>query len=259
MNKKSSASTKVSIIVITAVLYTIGKAITGFIPTPWGVGQLLVGLFLPAYFVVVSETLPAAIGAALGTFIGDTLVLTPLKETTPFLSLVAGVPANFVGAFLLGYFVKKYRTWASFVAATVSFVTLGNLIAAASVVYFVGLPLSLIIGFVVFWNTTSIPAVIIGVPILIRATRSLYGRSQIVTFFPEWNALGRTKELAYMVGFTLLFLLIGVASFVLSPQSFAPQWAGLQNYFVIAFLAVMIFGPVGGIIAGSRLSEQPKK
>jgi hypothetical protein len=255
ISEKSSVDTKVSIIVVTAVLYAVGKAITGYIPTPWGIGQLLIGVFLPIYFAVVSETVPAAIGAGLGTFLGDVLVLTPLGLTNPFLSLVAGVPANFVAAFLLGYFVKRYRTWASFVAATISFVTLGNLIAAVSVVYFVGLPLSLIIGFVVFWNTSAIPAAIIGVPLLLRATKSLYGRSRIVRFFPEWGSASRSTQLSYMIGFTFLFLLIGLFAFALSPQSFLPGWSGLQTYFVVAFLSILIFGPVGGIVAGSRIQE----
>jgi hypothetical protein len=240
------------------VLYTIGKGITAFIPTPWGIGQLLVGLFLPAYFVVVSDTLSAAIGAALGTFLGDTLLLTPLKLTNPFLSLVAGVPSNFVGSFLLGYFVKKYKTWASFVAASISFITLGNLIAAASVVYFVNLPTSLIVGFVVFWNTTAIPAVIIGVPILLRATRSLYGRSQIVQFFPEWNGSKMSTQIAYMFGFTMLFLLIGLVFFAFAPPSVQSLWPGLQGYFAIAFISILVFAPVGGVVAGSRIKSSRK-
>ena len=55
---------------ITTVLYAVGKGMTAYINTPWGVGQLLVGVFFPALMAVVSETLPVAIGAGLGTFVG---------------------------------------------------------------------------------------------------------------------------------------------------------------------------------------------
>lgn len=250
-----SATTRVATIVLSAVLYAIGKAITAFIPTPWGIGQLLVGVFIPVYFSVVSETLPAAIGAGLGTFIGDVLFLTPLGLTNPFLSLVAGVPANFVAALLIGYFVKKYASWSSFVAACISFITMGNLIAAASVVYFVHLPVSLILGFVVFWNTTSVPAAIIGVPILLRATSSLQTRSSIIRFFPNWETPLDKRQVIRAMVFPVIFLLIGVVYFLLPFSSFSP-WPGLDLYFATAFVILAVFAPVGRIIVSSRDSSK---
>src|SRR2546427_4758838 len=114
-------SSKIAVIAITASLYAVGKALTGYIPTPWGIGQFLIGVFLPGYFAVVSDTLSVAIGAGIGTFVGDVVFLVPLQETTPFLSLVAGVPANFVAFLLFSWFVKKYKSWPAFVAATVCF------------------------------------------------------------------------------------------------------------------------------------------
>jgi hypothetical protein len=168
----SSIPTKVSIIAVTTVLYVIGKGVTAYVPSPWGVGQLLIGIFFPAFLAVVSETVPVAIGAGLGTFVGDSLILTPLGNTNPALSLIAGVPANFLAFLFFGWFVKKYRTWSGFVAATVAFVTLGNLIAAVMVERFgalvfapaVGLnsfpAVNVIFGFTMFWNMTTIPAIL---------------------------------------------------------------------------------------------------
>jgi hypothetical protein len=247
----SSISSRVATIVICAALYAVGKALTAYIPTPWGIGQFLIGLFIPAFFAVVSDTFPVAVGAGLGTFVGDVLFLTPLKETTPILSLVAGVPANFFAFLLFGWFVKKYSSWPAFVAATVCFVTLGNLIAAVSVVEFLALPQGLILGLTLFWNIGAIPAVIVGVPILLRATRPLMGRSTILKFTPEWSANVGGRQTALALGFAALFVLFGAALFLGAPGTLS-TWPGLVFYFAVAAVVVAIFGPIAGLLAGTK-------
>jgi hypothetical protein len=241
-----------STVAITAALYAVGKGATAYIHTPWGVGQLLVGIFLPAFFAVVADTLPVALGAGLGTFIGDVLFLAPLGATTPFLSLVAGVPANFVGILLFGWFVKRYNSWAAFVAGTISFVTLGNLIAAVSVVLFVPLPAQLILGFVVYWNTTSIPAIIIGVPVLVRAVGSRVGRSRILKYSPTWSATVGRRQSLIALAFGLLFVALG-AGIILGSPGMVSSWPGLAGYFAIAGAVVVIFGPLANLFAGSKV------
>ena len=246
-------TTKISVIAVTAVTYAIGKAMTAFVPTPWGIGQLLIGLFLPAFFALTCDTLSAAVGAGLGTFIGDVIFLTPLGETTPILSIVAGVPANFVAFLLFGWFVKKYRSWPAFVGATVSFVTLGNLIAGNDVVLFLKLPISLIFGFTVFWDTAGIPAVIIGVPVLVRAVRPLFGRTKMLVNYPDWG--GNTTSSHNMLGFVFaaLFVVLGVAFFVFAPPATINTWPGLSLFYAVAAALVIIFVPLAGIVAGSKL------
>jgi hypothetical protein len=260
-NGRTSGGTKVAIIAATAVLYAIGKGLTAYIPTPWGVGSLLVFIFFPAYFAVVSDTLSVAIGAGMGTFVGDALFLTPLGTTNPALSLIAGVPANFFAFLLFGWFVKKYRTWSGFVAGTVAFVTLGNLIAAVSVVLFGSLvfapaaglasfnAVNLVLGFTVFWNMTSIPAIIIAVPILIRATRPLFGRSQILMSDPQWSVQTSARQIAISLGFAGIFLLLGVV-FLVGFYSGAPLWTNLNFYFPVTALLVLVFAPLVSVIAG---------
>src|SRR5208283_4742336 len=115
-SSSTPVTSKVAIIAMTAVLYAVAKAATGYVPTPWGVGQLLIGIFVPAFFAVVADTWSVAIGAGLGTFIGDSLFLG--GSTNPALSLIAGVPANFFAFLLFGWFVKRYKSWSGFVAAT---------------------------------------------------------------------------------------------------------------------------------------------
>lgn len=246
-----SVATKIAIMAITAILYALGKLITAFVPTPWGVGQLLVGVFLPGFMAVTSDTLSVAAGAGIGTFAGDFAV-----QTNPTLSLIAGVPANFVAFLLFGWFVKKYKSWPAFVAAAVAFVTLGNLIAAVLVFEFakstigVTLPSSAVMGLTVFWNTTSIPAMIIGVPVLVRAVRPLFGRSKILSQFPEWTVSVGLRQSIIAVVFGLLYSVIGGAIFIFSPGSVSTQ-PGLA-YFALAAVVVIVFAPISGVLAGSR-------
>ncbi len=252
-----SAATRISVIAITALLYAVGKWATAYINTPWGVGELLVGIFFPALMAVVAETVPVAIGAGLGTFIGDFLV-----STNPALSLVAGVPANFLAFLLFGWFVKKYRSWPSFVAATVAFVTMGNLIAAVMVYFFafrligVHIPSSAVLGLTVFWNTTSIPAIIIAVPLLLRAIRPLYGKSRILQFFPTWSSGLTRRDVVLALGCAMAFVVFGGAIFILSPSSGVSTEPGVW-YFALAAALVVIFGPFANVLAKTKSVGMP--
>ncbi len=262
----STASTKVAIIAVTAVLYVIGKGLTAYIPTPWLVGQLLIGIFFPAFMAVVSETVPVAVGAAVGTFVGDVVFLAPFGVTNAPLSLIAGVPANFVAFLLFGWFVKRYKTWSGFVAATVTFVTLGNFIAGASVVLFgaaVFAPVgalssysaaSLILGFTVFWDMAAIPATLIAVPILVRAVRPLFGRSKIIRYEPQWSETQGRRDLGVSLVFAALFLVLGAVFLVGFYSSVSSVWADLDLYVPVAILLVVIFAPLVSVIAGSGRS-----
>ena len=246
-------SVRISVMVLTAVLYAAGKGITAYVPTPFHVGQLLVGIFIPAFLAVVCETLPVAIGAGIGTFLGDVLFLAPFGATTPFLSLTAGVPANFVAFLLFGWFVKRYKSWAGFVAGTVSFVTLGNLIAATLVAVVLPAPLSVIPGLTVFWNATSIPAIIVAVPFLVRAVRPLFGRSRMLTFDPSWVSAPTSGQTILAVLFALIFLVLGVLFFVLEVPN--PLGLNIETYAIAAAL-VLIFAPIAGVVAGAEIKAK---
>jgi len=261
----TTVATKVAIIAITAVLYAVAKALTSFIPTPFGVGQLLIGIFVPAFMAVVADTLPVAIGAGLGTFLGDAFFLAPQGSTNPALSLIAGVPANFVAFLLFGWFVKRYKSWSAFVAATVSFVTLGNLIAATSIVLFgasvftaLG-PLtkaysltSLVLGFTVFWTATMIPAILVAVPILVRAVKPLEGRSPIIRYYPAWSTVSTRTQITTSAIFAALLLVLGVLYFVVAPSSLGGVFPGLEDFLIVAVASLILLGPVVGAIAGSK-------
>jgi hypothetical protein len=266
----SRLSTKVALIAVVAVLYAVAKGVVAFIPSPWGVASLYIAVFVPAFFAVVSDFYAVAIGAALGTFIGDTLFLTALNTTNPLLSLVAGVPANFIAFLLFGWFIRKYPSWPAFVAATVSFVTLGNAIAAFLVAYpgaYVYAPVALAesafppatlaFGLTAFFNSTSIPAVIIGVPILLRATRPLFGRSAILERFPDWAQARSTRERSIALVFGVVFSLVGAAFFLVSYSLSTAFWPNVTTYFSVIAIATIVLVPIIGTIVVPRQAIKP--
>lgn len=261
--QKITSATRVATIVITAVLYALAKGVTGYIRTPWGVGELLIGIFVPAFFAVVCDTWSVAIGAGLGTFIGDTFFLTPTGSTNPALSLVAGTPANFIAFLLFSWFVKRYKSWPGFVAATLSFVTLGNLIAGSSIVFFgasvftpvKGLVASypaeaLIFGFTVFWTLTMIPFIILVVPILVRAVLPLKGRVAIFTSFPEWTQRG--KHTLLYVSILLAVAFAAIVLLYLPGVLGLAGYSALTDYIALTIVGLVIVVPVSVVAATAR-------
>jgi len=61
---------------------------------------------IPAVFAVLFGPLVGGLGAAIGIFISDMFV-----HGNALLSLVAGVPSNFVGFYLIGYISRKNLGW----------------------------------------------------------------------------------------------------------------------------------------------------
>jgi hypothetical protein len=255
MAENQSVSSKVATIAITAVLYTLAKGATAFIHTPWGVGELLIGIFVPAFFAVVCDTWSVAIGAGMGTFIGDVLFLYPTGGTNPALSLISGVPANFAAFLLFGWFVKRYKSWSGFVAGSLSFVTLGNLIAASSIV-FLGVAVftpvksltaaypaeGLVFGFTAFWTITMIPFILIIVPVLVRAVTPLKGRTSIIVSLPEWTKTGiRTPIIASLVLAAALIVII----FLYLPGALGfASYPALADEVALGIIALVIVVPV---------------
>ena len=166
----------VALISVNAALYAVAIAVTSPISTPWGVGHFRPGVVIPAFFAVVFGPVVGGVGAAIGCFLGD-FALSFFGLTTPLLSLVAGVPGNLIGFFVLGWLVSKRRTLASFVVSNFVALTLGNLIAALGVVYsgfivdWVLLPtevkVSIVMGLTLFWLVTMIVFVTPLVPVLV--------------------------------------------------------------------------------------------
>lgn len=243
---------------ICAALYAIFDALTSTIRTPWGVGEFRPGIVVPAFFAIVAGPIPAAIGAGVGSFIADMVSLVPSGASTPLLAAVAGAPANFIGILLLGWIYQKSKTWRGFISGTTVGLFIGNLWAAAFVVWLVGLGSSLILGLLLFWFGTMFPFVVILVPAMLRylrpyAAKLSSGKEYPVITEPDrkllwvWSILVATLVLAAMAA--LLVFQTGLVrsspgadvnfGFAQLKLSGATAW---ELLFGISALAVLVVG-----------------
>ncbi|HXQ92396.1 MAG TPA: hypothetical protein VN739_05270, partial [Nitrososphaerales archaeon] len=198
---KSRASL-VSSAAICAALYAIVNVATSFIQTPFGVGEFRPGVVIPAFFAITAGPLPAALGAGIGSFIGDMLSLVPAGKSTFIWAVGGGGIGNFLGFLALGWVYEKMKSWRGFVLGTTAGLFVGNLIAAIGVVFLglLFLPLSSInpfpgmggmtaagwvIGLLLFWFGTMFPFVIILVPPLIRVMRPYASKLSANREYPE--------------------------------------------------------------------------
>jgi hypothetical protein len=163
-----------------AALYAVSIVAFSMIPTPWGIGHFRPTVVIPAFFAFIGGPWVAAIGAAIGTFLGDVAGLWPMRLSNPLLSLAAGVPANFIGFLLFGYLIKRYNTLQDFVWVTLVTLIVGNFIAGIGVAFSLGIliqaigdlsltgRLILAIGLMLYWVVTMLPFMYVIVPLLVR-------------------------------------------------------------------------------------------
>src|SRR5215467_5767946 len=95
--RKRSRSSLVSSAAICAALYAIVNIATSFIQTPFGLGEFRPGVVIPAFFAITAGPLPAALGAAVGSFVGDMVSLVPAGRSTFIWAVGAGGIGNFLG------------------------------------------------------------------------------------------------------------------------------------------------------------------
>ena len=166
------------ITVMCAALYAVGSYMTAYIPSPWGFGQFRPAVVIPAFFAVVFGPLPASIGAALGTLLADSIKHGYLYPG----SLIAAVPGNFIGFYLIGWFLWRRFSWKKFIIISNIGLLASNLIVALLYVFaykvlyqnqYVGIPVealaSLAAGLTLFWFVTMLPFVLLVTPPLIKA------------------------------------------------------------------------------------------
>jgi hypothetical protein len=211
--------------IMCAVLYAIGAYSTAYIPSPWGVGQFRPAVVIPAFFAVIFGPIPAAVGAAIGTLIADSVKHGYLYPG----SFLAAVPGNFIGFFLFGYIVKKKFTWGRFILASNVTLTVANLIVAFlyitvfKVLYlsqpaYVALSWDAIIflsvGLTIWWFVTMLPFVLLITPLLIRAVAAAVPSvvpKDVRTHSLKEELPKTTFSLALLVP-GLIMLLIGLAT-----------------------------------------------
>jgi hypothetical protein len=133
---------------------------------------------VPAFFSVVFGPFIGGVGAAIGCFLGD-FALSFFGLTTPLLSLIAGVPGNLVGFYVLGWLFSKRRSFSSFILSNFIALFIGNIVAAFGVLaYFVyiipdwalwpiNLQISVVVGLTLFWVCTMVVFVTPLVPVMV--------------------------------------------------------------------------------------------
>ena len=179
---RQPTSLTLALTALCAALYAVGAYTTAYIPSPWGVGQFRPAVVIPAFFATLFGPWTGGVGAALGTLICDSI-----KHGTLYMgSLIAAVPGNFTGFFLLGYIMKRKFTWGRFVLASNLTLTVGNLIVAFLYVFVykavyaqaLQMPtealLMLSIGLTVFWFVTMLPFVLLITPPILRAAAAAF-------------------------------------------------------------------------------------
>lgn len=117
-------SREVSATVFCAALYAALSLPTAWIELPWlGHGQFRPAVVIPAVFAVLFGPYVGGVGAAIGTLIADST-----KHATLYIpSVMAAVPGNFVGFYVLGYLARRF-SWKRFVVASVIGMTVGCVI-----------------------------------------------------------------------------------------------------------------------------------
>jgi hypothetical protein len=256
---------------ICASLYTIVNALTSFIPSPFGIGEFRPGIVIPIFFAMTAGPFPAAIGAATGSFIADMLTLVPQGHSTILWAIGGGGLGNFVGIYAFGWIFEKLKTWRGFIVGTSVGLFLGNLVAAAGVVFLgmfflpisglnpfpgmtsdLGLAGGILIGLLLFWFGTMFPFAVILDPILLRLLRPYASQLAVGRPYPEVSnpssKLVWTWSLivsALVLGALVVAIFSGVAgiSTIVSSDGGALYWSALFIISAIAVIAVGIFLP----------------
>ncbi len=171
-----SRSLTITSAVVCAALYAVGCYVTSYIVSPWGVGQFRPAVVIPTLFAVVFGPLPAGLGAAVGTLIADSANIGSFNVG----SLIAAVPGNFLGFYMMGWILKRRFTWGRFILSVVATLVFANLLVAA---LYVGIYMNLflggvphesfalavfIVGLTVWWFVTMLPFELLVAPPLIR-------------------------------------------------------------------------------------------
>lgn len=241
------------------------NALTSFISTPFGIGEFRPGVIVPAFFALVVGPLPAALGAGIGSFIGDMLTLVPEGRSTFLWAVGAGGFGNFIGFLVLGWVYQKLREWRGFVLGTTAGLFVGNAVAAAGVVIlgalflptsalnpFPTIPMSVgagfFVGLLLFWFGTMFPFVIVFVPPIVKYLKPYASQLSPPGNYPEiaspskrvvytWSIIVAVLVLVALV-IALFSGFVGIEDIV-NGYGGSLAWASL---FIISAVAVIVVG-----------------
>jgi uncharacterized membrane protein len=191
----------VVVIAICGALYAVvGYLIYIFLPiTAPGIGivRFWPSVVIPAVFSVLFGPLVGGFGAAIGIFISDTLI-----HNDPLLSLLVGVPSNFIGFYFIGVISRKDLEWTKILIILSAIVSLSS----------IGLGYAL-------YLYVSLNATILFISLIIA--------TYLITIFigfkwPEWRSYG----IASIVGLAVGSVIIGIGVWAYSHIFLLPEAVG---------------------------------
>jgi uncharacterized membrane protein len=191
----------VVVIAICGALYAVvGYLIYIFLPiTAPGIGivRFWPSVVIPAVFSVLFGPLVGGFGAAIGIFISDTLI-----HNDPLLSLLVGVPSNFIGFYFIGVISRKDLEWTKILIILSAIVSLSS----------IGLGYAL-------YLYVSLNATILFISLIIA--------TYLITIFigfkwPEWRSYG----IASIVGLAVGSVIIGIGVWAYSHIFLLPEVVG---------------------------------
>ncbi|XHH09118.1 MAG: ECF transporter S component [Candidatus Bathyarchaeia archaeon] len=247
MHSKTWRQPATLIIVATAVnaaLYAVGSLTTAYIPSPWGIGQFRPAVVIPSFFATIFGPWAGGLGAALGTLIADSIKHGGIYPG----SLLSAVPGNFIGFFIMGYFLRKKFTWSRFITWTNISLLIANSLVAFLYVYmykflyaqtatFISASNDALIvlsaGLTIFWFVTMLPFVLIITPPLLAVVNKAF--PSIVS--PEIKEAGIKPVPKRLLGTSMLapgviMILIGLTI------SFTPLNSYMSTNIVASYLPI---------------------
>jgi uncharacterized membrane protein len=110
---QTSAARRIVATGLCASLYTVVGIATflGLFTPVVGVVRFWPSVFVPAMFSMLFGPLVGGVGAAIGIFLSDLYTFYATGQTNPLLSLIAGVPSNFLGFYILGRIGRSRINW----------------------------------------------------------------------------------------------------------------------------------------------------
>jgi hypothetical protein len=179
---------------LNAALYAaLGALWTLFPITVFGV-RFWPQVFVPGAFAVLFGPWVGGVGAAVGIFIADVVY----GHHDALLSLLVGVPSNFVAFALLGYLTRRSLKSTGRLASIAAGVAAPVIIAAYGLYAFSGSTLSLLVG------VSAIVVVLVAVPYLARSS---------------WAEVQAACSIGLAVGSLIIgFGLVAYSSFFVMPQ-----------------------------------------
>lgn len=182
----------VAIVGVCAALYAVVGRLTDLGVTLGGVAFWPAAV-IPAIFAVLFGPWTGGIGAATGIFIRDILF-----HGDPFLSLSAGVTANFAGFFLIGYISRTNLDWKKISISAI----IGSIIIATGLL----LPTILLpTQTEAYTGLSSSDSILL---FIVTVIVSILIMMMVARFWPEWRNFGVGSIIGLGVGSTIIAIAV---------------------------------------------------